>query len=149
MSTPIHPGMIAKGMITVRHNAPDPASGRFPSDVLDRFAGAYEIEIVTQRGLSAPVHHTPIWSVVDEERRCVYVRSVRGERGRLYRELRANPEGEAVVDGVHVALRAIPAGEAEIERASEAFRQKYGKDPYVGPLFRPEALPATLRLAPR
>jgi len=123
----------------------------FSCDLLDRFASTYQIEIVTWAHPGERVHSTVVWAVVGQDRASVYVRSVRGQRGRWYRELLTNPEGEAVIAGERVSLRAVPVTSAdEIERASTAFRQKYAREgPHLFAIVRPEVLAATLRLEPR
>ena len=125
--------------------------GRFPSRLIERFATTYQMDIATWSGPGARVHNTVIWVVVGQDGNRVYVRSVRGERGRWYRELLANPEGEALLAGERVAVRAVPVRAAdEIERATAAFRRKYStQGPHLFAIVRPEVLVATLRLEPR
>ncbi|HET6380911.1 MAG TPA: nitroreductase/quinone reductase family protein [candidate division Zixibacteria bacterium] len=109
---------------------------------------AEEVRIETSRGPDAPVHRTTIWVVVDERDR-VLVRSVRGERGRWYREVLANPECALLVARHRIPFRAEPAGDEERIRAcSEALRRKYAADPALGSMLRPETLPTTLQLRP-
>lgn len=126
-----------------------PIMGHFAPDVLERFAHTSVIEVVTRAAPGAPVHRTPIWAVVDEDEGTVYVRSIRGAKGRWYREMRAQPRAEAIVDGERVAVNAVPASQGEIKRATAAYQRKYGHDPHVGGVLQPDVFPATLRLEPR
>lgn len=123
--------------------------GHFAPDVFERFAHTSVIEVVTRAAPDAPVHRTPIWVVVDEDESTVYVRSIRGTRGRWYREMRAQPQAEAIVDGERVPVHAVPASQGEIKRATAAYQRKYGHDPHVNGVLQPGVFPATLRLEPR
>ena len=76
-----------------------------------------------------------------------FVRSVRGARGRWYKDLLENPVATLEVAGRQVAVRATPAGGApSVERVSRAFLKKYAGSPYAGSIVKAETLPATLRL---
>jgi hypothetical protein len=110
---------------------------------LDR---ASKIKLETQAP-NGPIHRTTIWTVVDDD--AVFIRSVRGEGGRWYREALANPAVSVLVDGLRVPATAIPAGDPDsIDRASDGYRRKYADDPAMGTMIRPEVLPSTLRLEP-
>ena len=107
-----------------------------------------EIDIETSRGGAAPVHRTTIWIVVSDGE--VYVRSPRGEDGRWFRELMANPDTVLHVDGEAVTARATRADDTDsVERASEGFRRKYADSPYLNSMIRDEIAPTTVRLDPR
>jgi hypothetical protein len=107
-----------------------------------------EVEIETSRGGDAPVHRTIIWVVTHAGD--VYVRSLRGEDGRWFRELMANPDSALHVEGDAVPVRATRAGDPEsVERASEGFRRKYGDSPYLDTMIRDEIASTTVRLEPR
>jgi hypothetical protein len=111
--------------------------------LLDR---AEEVRIETQAP-GGPIHRTIIWVVVDGED--VFVRSVRGERGRWYREAVANPAVGIHVEGRRLAATAIDATDpASIERVSEALRRKYERDPALRTMLVPDILDTTLRLEP-
>jgi hypothetical protein len=106
-----------------------------------------EVEIETSRGDDAPVHRTIIWAVVFDGD--VYVRSLRGEAGRWFRELMDNPEGVLHIDGDAVAVSAVRADDPEsVERATEGFRRKYGDSPYLDSMIRDEIASTTVRLEP-
>ena len=110
---------------------------------LDR---AEEVRVETQAP-GGPVHRTIIWIVVDDGE--VFIRSVRGTRGRWFREAQANPAIAVDVDGRRLSATAIPADDpASIERASEALRRKYAADPALRTMLVPETLPTTLRVEP-
>jgi hypothetical protein len=107
-----------------------------------------EVEIETRRAGDAPVHRTPIWVVVAQGE--VYARSLRGEGGRWYRELMANPVAALHVEGKAVPVRAVSADDPEsIERTSEGFRSKYGASRALDSMLRDEILSTTVRLEPR
>ncbi len=115
-------------------------------DALDR---TEEVHIETRRDASSPAHETVIWAVVVDGG--AFVRSVRGGKGRWYREASANPEVTLRVNDERVPARAVPETDARtIEKVSEAIREKYGAS-YPGPtaaMLREEVLATTLRLLP-
>jgi hypothetical protein len=90
-----------------------------------------------------------IWIVVDGD--AAYVRSVRGVKGRWYRELTANPHGAIHAGGRRVSVRARPAADAAtIARVSDLLRTKYQRR-WPGPtasMLREDVLPTTQRLEP-
>ena len=79
------------------------------------------------------------------------MRSVRGPKGRWYREISSNPEGALHVDDERIPVRAAPADDGPtVEAVSDALRSKYEKSA-PGPtaaMVRPEVLPTTLKLSP-
>jgi hypothetical protein len=108
-----------------------------------------EIDIETSRGDGAPVHRTTIWIVVDSD--IPYVRSVRGQAGRWYRELVANPRGAVHAAQDSVAVTASPAADSDsVARVSAAFERKYraGSSSSTDAMLRDATLPTTLRLDP-
>jgi hypothetical protein len=106
-----------------------------------------EVDIETSRGAGAPVHRTTIWVVVDDGE--AFVRSLKGEAGRWYRELIANPEAVLHVEEDEVPVRAVPAADPEsVARATEGFRRKYGDSPYLDLMIPEEIAPTTVRLEP-
>jgi hypothetical protein len=109
---------------------------------------AQEVEIETRRGEGAPVHRTPIWAVVDGGD--VYVRSLRGTRGRWYRELMADPAAVLHVEGDTFPVQAVQAADPEsIERASHALRRKYPASRSLDSMLADDILETTVRLEPR
>ncbi len=121
----------------------------FDSGTLAAWDSAAEVEIETSRGEGAPVHRTVIWIVVDGD--TAYVRSVRGEKGRWYRELTANPHGAVHASGKRVPVKASSAADATtVARVSELLRNKY-QQRWPGPtgaMLRDDVLSTTLRLTP-
>ena len=120
----------------------------FDEQAMQLLAKIDEVDIETRAGPHAPAHRTTIWVVVDGD--AAYVRSVRGARGRWYREARAYPEAV-----LHVGGRALPVhiesvgDEATIARVSNAFLQKYARWPNdARAMVRDDVLQATLRLRP-
>jgi hypothetical protein len=115
--------------------------------VLDLLAAVEEVEIETRASPMAPRHRVIIWVVVDGGE--VFVRSVRGTRGRWYREIRSNPLGALHADGAVIPVRAVPAADApSIARCSRALARKYAGDPSLGSMLVPDVLGTTLRLVP-
>ena len=114
----------------------------------DVLAQIEEVRIETQAA-SGDVHRTIIWVVVDGED--TYVRSVKGEAARWYRETLARPDVALVVERTtSIPVRAVPAAdEASIARCSEALTAKYAQDPALRLMLRPHTLPTTLRLEAR
>ena len=108
-----------------------------------------EVRIETRGDTSSSGRETVIWAVVVDG--AAFVRSVRGGKGRWYREATANPEVTLRVDDRRVLARAVPETDARtIERVSGAIREKYGAS-YPGPtaaMLREEVLATTLRLLP-
>jgi hypothetical protein len=108
-----------------------------------------EVHIETRRDASSPAHETVIWAVVVDGG--AFVRSVRGGKGRWYREASANPDVTLRVDDRRVPVRAVPETDARtIEKVSGAIREKYGAS-FPGPtaaMVREEVLATTLRLLP-
>ncbi|MEA2362867.1 MAG: hypothetical protein QOD71_2012 [Thermoleophilaceae bacterium] len=111
-------------------------------------AATEEIEIQTSRGQDAPARRTTIWAVVDDGE--VYVRSVRGDSGRWYREIVADPEAAVLLDGESVPVRAVPTPDAgSVDRMNAALRHKYGDSSELGSMLRDDVLHTTLRLERR
>ena len=102
-------------------------------EAIDRADG---VRVGTRRDASSPGPGANIWAVVVDG---ASVRSVRGGKGRRYREASANPE---------VTLRVN--AERTVEGVSEAARDKYGAScpgPTVA-MLREGVLATTLRLLP-
>ena len=108
-----------------------------------------EVRIETRRDEDAPEHRTIIWVVVTGGE--VFVRSVRGPKGRWYREISSHPEGALHAGDTRIPVRAASATEeSTVEAVSEAIRSKYEQSA-PGPtaaMLRPETLPTTLKLSP-
>ncbi len=115
-------------------------------NLLDETEEAY---IATSRDADSPEHRTIVWTVVVEDE--VFVRSVRGLKGRWYQRISAHPEGALLVGDTRIPVRAASATDATtVDAVSEAFRSKY-EDAWPGPtagIVRSEVLPTTLKLSP-
>jgi hypothetical protein len=121
----------------------------FDSEVLDRLREAGTVRIQTQRGPDAPEHRTIIWIVVDDRDR-VLVRSVRGARGRWYREALANPACTVWFRGDGIEVRAESASDPDrVAATSAALEAKYAGDPSLRSMLRDDVLDTTLELLPR
>jgi hypothetical protein len=119
---------------------------RFDEKTLDQLRQKDEVRVETSRGDA--VHRTIIWVVVDGDD--VFIRSVRGPRGRWYRELSDSGKGALIIGRTRIPIRALPADDDEsIERASRALREKYrSSGASLRSMLRPETLPTTLRVEP-
>ncbi len=118
----------------------------FPPLVLEALRTKHEVEMETSSARSE-VHRVPIWIVVVDG--VPYVRSVRGEKGRWFRELLAR--GGAV----HVGARRIPVSATRVTtdalnaRISGAIEAKYDRPrASVLAMIRDEVLRTTARLDP-
>jgi hypothetical protein len=114
------------------------------ADERDLLARAEEVKIET-RSPSGDVHRTIIWVVVDGDD--VFIRSVRGETARWYREALAG--GELAI---HVGEQRIPIAVAaaadpdSVERCTAVLAAKYSADPALRLMVRPHTLPTTFRV---
>ena len=121
----------------------------FDTETLRLLDETDEVYVETRRDGDSPEHRTIIWVVVAGGE--VYVRSVRGPKGRWYREISSNPEGALHVDDERIPVRAAPADDGPtVEAVSDALRSKY-EESAPGPtaaMVRPEVLPTTLKLSP-
>ena len=122
-------------------------NGSFDAETLQLLDETREVKIETRRDEKAPMHRTIIWVVtLDGD---VFVRSVRGEKGRWYREVSANPSAALHVGDRRIPVRAVPVtDEQTVEAVSEAYQRKYGRTAPASTqaMLRPETLPTTLRL---
>jgi hypothetical protein len=122
----------------------------FDSTTLDLLREARTIRIETSRGAHSPVHQTPVWVVVDEGGR-VFVRSELGDRGRWYRELRANPDGAVLVGSTRIPVRAEHAPDPDrVDACSRALSAKYKSSRgSLAIMLQEEILDSTLELTSR
>ena len=109
---------------------------------------ADEVRIETRRDAKS-TRSTVIWIVVDKGE--VFVRSVRGDRGRWYQEALATPEVRIDDAGRRLEARAVAANDPDSRRRVDAaLKRKYpGRDDGLPPMLTPEAQAANLRLDPR
>jgi hypothetical protein len=117
----------------------------FDADILRELRDLREVAIRTEKH---PKSAVVIWAVVVDEE--VFVRSVRGGKGRWYRDLAAGGPATLEFAGRRVAAQAIPVSDpAAIAGASHEYLRKYQPSPYAQAMVRSEVLPTTLRLEPR
>jgi hypothetical protein len=124
------------------------APKHFDADVLNRLAQVEEIEFeAPQPGADGLLHPTTLWVVVVGAD--VYIRSWRGNAGRWYQAVRANPKAVLYLDGHPLPVRVVPVtDDTTIAQVSDAYRRKYSDDPAMPSMLRDEILPTTLRLEP-
>jgi hypothetical protein len=118
---------------------------KFDADRLRELRDLREVAIRTEKHPDSAV---VIWVVAAGDE--VFVRSVRGSKGRWYRDLAADGSATLEFAGRRLAVQALPASDADsIERASREYLRKYQTSPYAQSVVRAEVLPTTLRLEPR
>jgi hypothetical protein len=120
---------------------------RFEEALTERIDGTQIVEIETVRR-SGDHRRTAVWVVTDG--RDVYVRSVRGTRGRWYVDFVERPEGMLHVGDESVPVRAVAATDpASVELVSDLFRMKYRRQrASTESMIQPKTLETTLRLEP-
>ena len=129
--------------------SPEHGGARFDREALAALDRTNEVPIGTRPDASSPGHETVIWAVVVDGD--VFVRSVRGARGRWYREVSANPGAALHVGDRRIPVRAVPVrGEPTVGAVSEAYRDKYGRTSpgSTRAMLQPETLLTTLKLEP-
>lgn len=113
----------------------------------DTLRELHEVREMAIRTETHPNTAVVIWVVVADDE--VFVRSVRGSKGRWYRDLAAGGSATLEFAGRRLAVRAIPVNDpAAITRASREYLRKYQPSPYAQSMVRSEVLPTTLRLEP-
>jgi hypothetical protein len=118
---------------------------KFDADTLRELRDLREIAIRTEKH---PESAVVIWVVVADDD--VFVRSVRGSKGRWYRDLAAGASATLEFAGRQLAVQALPVSDAGlIAGASREYPQKYRTSPYAQSIVRNEVLPTTFRLEPR
>jgi len=117
----------------------------FDAETLSALRDANEVSIRTEKH---PANAVPIWVVVADGE--VFVRSVRGTKGRWYRDVAVGGSATLEFAGQRLAVQATPASDpAAIARASREYLRKYSPSPYAQAMVRPDLLQTTLRLEPR
>jgi hypothetical protein len=118
---------------------------KFDAKTLSDLHEAYEVAIRTEKHPDSAV---VIWVVVADDE--AFVRSVRGAKGRWYRDLAAGGPAALEFGGQRLAVQAVPANdEAAIARASREYLRKYGSSTYAQAMVESAVLSTTLRLEPR
>ena len=121
-------------------------NGAFPDLLLQRMDVAKEVDIETT-GPDGAVHRVTIWIVVVDK--AAYVRSVRGRKGRWYRELTDKKKGALHVGARRVEVRPVAVREtALVDEVSAALWRKYAKNSSLFSMLRLSTLDTTLRLDP-
>lgn len=116
----------------------------FDTDTLHQLRDAREVAIRTEKHRDTAV---VIWAAVANDE--VFVRSVRGNKGRWYRDLAAGGSAMLEFAGRRLAVQVVPVSDADaIESASREYLRKYRPSPYAEAMVRAEVLPTTLRLQP-
>ena len=121
----------------------------FDAETLMLLDETEEVYIETRRDGDSPEHRTIIWVVVVGGE--VFVRSVRGARGRWWREISSNPDGALHVEDNRIPVRAASATEGPtVVAVSDALRSKYERSSpaSTAAMLRPDTLPTTLKLSP-
>jgi hypothetical protein len=118
---------------------------KFDVDTLRDLRDLREVSIRTEK---QPDNAVVIWVVVADDE--VFVRSVRGSKGRWYRDLATGGSATLEFGGRRLVVQAVPVSDADpIARASREYLRKYETSPYAQSEVRAEVLPTTLRLEPR
>jgi hypothetical protein len=108
----------------------------------------HDVKEVAVRTEKHPETAVVIWLVVADDE--VFVRSVRGIKGRWYKDLAAGGSATLEFAGRRLAVQALPASDAQsVARASREYLRKYQPSPYAQSIVRAEVLPTTLRIEPR
>lgn len=118
-------------------------------DLLWKIAESDEVEIETRLNPKSPAHRVIIWIVPTEDG--VYVRSVKGKRGRWYQEALARPLVTVGVGRRKVSVRAEPEHNSQVIRMVNAgYRKKYGErwPDDTEQMLKRSVVPTTLRLTP-
>ena len=124
-------------------------NGSFDPETLRLLNEIKEVWIETRRDEDAPEHRTIIWVVTVNGD--VFVRSVRGEKDRRYREVSANPSAALHAGDNRIPVRAVPVtDDPTVGAVSEAYRSKYGRTSpgSTRAMLQPETLPTTSKLEP-
>ncbi len=118
---------------------------KFDADILRELRDLHEVAIRTEKHPNSAV---VIWVVVADD--AVFVRSVRGSKGRWYRDIATGESATLEFDGRGLAVQAFPVSDADaVARVSSEYLRKYQPSPYAQSVVRAEVLPTTLRLEPR
>ena len=117
---------------------------KFDQETLRKLHDCKEVAIRTTQHPGSAV---TIWVVVSSTD--VFVRSVRGAKGRWFRDLANGGRATLEFNGEQLAVQAVPATDAgSVACASQEFLSKYRSSPYAASIVRPEILETTLRLDP-
>jgi hypothetical protein len=116
---------------------------------LDKIARAEELEIATRRRDGTLRDPVTVWMVrVGDD---LYVRSVKGRAGALFRAAVARNQGRIKAGGLQRDVTVVEAQDAPGDEIDRGYRAKYGRyaASIVNTVLTPQARAATLRLVPR
>ena len=117
----------------------------FDAETLRELRDVREVSIRTEKH---PKTAVVIWVVAADDE--VFVRSVKGARGRWYMDLAAGGLATLEFAGRRLAVQVIPVSDPDaIARASREYLRKYRPSPYAQAMVNSEILSTTLRLEPR
>ena len=118
---------------------------KFDANILRELHDLQEVAIRTEKH---PKTAVTIWVVVADDE--VFLRSVRGNKGRWYKDLAAGGSATLEFAGRRLAAQAFPVSDADaIAQASREYLRKYQPSPYAQSMVRDEVLATTLRVEPR
>src|SRR5215472_5812901 len=121
------------------------AMAKFDANTLRELRDLREVAIRTEKH---PETAVTVWVAVANDE--VFLRSVRGNKGRWYRDLAAGGPAALEFAGRRLDVQALPVSDADaIAQASGEYLRKYRPSPYAQSMIRAEVLPTTLRLEPR
>ncbi len=125
-------------------------SPRLDAETLAMLDHVREVQVETTSLDGTETHRTIIWIVTSGDQ--AFVRSVRGEAGRWYREARRRPEVILHAEGAPIPVSLVMADDpASIQLVNEAFTVKYGRRSPASTksMLQPHTLPTTMRVDPR
>ncbi len=109
-----------------------------------------EVQVETTSLDAADTHRTVIWIMTAGDQ--AFVRSVRGDAGRWYREARRRPAVTLHAAGAAIPVTLVMADDpVSIQLVSEAITAKYRRlsPESTASMLRPHTLPTTMRVDPR
>jgi hypothetical protein len=89
----------------------------------------------------------PIWSVVIDDE--LYVRAYKGPQSKWYQAALKQKAGRITVAGITKEVAFDPADAALNDRVDDAYRAKYKRSPYLGPMIAAPVRSTTLKVTPR
>jgi hypothetical protein len=117
-------------------------------DELRRISDADDLHIAPLRE-DGMTYGTPtwIWSVAVDG--ALYVRAYNGQNSRWYRAAVRQKAGRITAASMTKEVAFEPVDGPINDLLDDAYRQKYGKSPYLRPMIGPSARSATVQVMPR
>lgn len=117
-------------------------------DELQKIAGADDLHVAPFRE-DGKTYGTPtwIWSVAVDD--ALYVRAYHGKSSRWYEAALGQKAGRITAAGLTKEVTFEPVDGPINDRIDEAYRAKYGGNPYLGPMIGTRARAATVKVLPR